>query len=509
MLLKANEAPHGLLLDLCRKIWTLAESQDINVSGFLDHRWRKQGGTMGVTCLHLAVLAGSVDLVTEFLQCSADPNLPGTCTEKAPIMAAASRGYTEILSLLLPYGARVNQVATNKRHALMFAAYSDQPECLKKLLQNGANVNLTCRLGSNALMNAALGGSLECVKALVGLGCGDQTDMFGESVLCYAAKSHATDVFKFLTQTLRPMLMDFSICEIIVVHDNEEMLQLAIELGFPLTGTEHSVLHTAAQRNSLKCLETLLDLSEPLNLDLSTPNAPIGESPLHRACRFGNPDAVLLLMEYGADTDEEDVNGCTPMFCCIKEVLFHAFSQIEVLPCIQNLIRFGCDLEKPTQLETQEQGFKVTPLEFAMAWRQLSVAKMLASAGAHKFSDSINSFIGTRPAPYYKHSNIGQELEHLKQWLRQPRSLMFLSCIAVRNILKRNIQEKILSLPLATHIKQYLNIPALGSIVETAIAKLLKRSSTDEEDDFVSTPSDSSDGEILTMRGNSNDTRLA
>ncbi len=130
----------------------------------------------GRTCMHLAVLAGSVDLVTEFLQRGADPNLPSTCSQRAAIMDAASKGYTEILSLLLQSGAKVNQVDVDNDHALIFAARRNQLERLKMLIQYGVEVNLIGRTGRNALMNATLHGAfsqsghLDSVKALIDIG---------------------------------------------------------------------------------------------------------------------------------------------------------------------------------------------------------------------------------------------------------------------------------------------------------------------------------------------------
>ncbi len=499
-MLKANEAPHAKLLGLCQKIWTLAECQGIDVNTLLDKRVGIYPGAF--TCLHLAVLAGSVGLVTEFLQWGADPNLPDSYSEKPPIMDAASKGYTEILSHLLLSGANVNQVDFYKEHALIVAARSNQLECLQKLIQNGAEVNLTSVFGANALMYAAQAGSLECVQALVDLGGGDRVDNTGGSVLHYATRAGNTKIFRLLSESLGPSLMDFSIIECTIRSDNEQMLlQLLIEYGLPVTGTKEnrkqSALHIAAEHNSLRCMDILLKSRKSLKLDLSMRNSLFAESPLHRACSNANPEAVMLLMKYGADTDEADFNGYTPMFCCINPrpfVLRH-YSE-RVISCICNLIRFGCDLEKTQLLEHQGFVFNVTPLEFAMARRQVLVVKMLISAGACKISTAASS---ARIKPVFgwkEDENTEQDLEDIKRRLRQPQDLMFLSCITVRKALKRNIEEKILSLPLPAQIQEYLNIPVLDSIVETVVTACDNKLSA-VEDAHGYTSSDTSDDEII------------
>ncbi len=507
MVLKANEAPRTML-DLCQKVLTLAQTQGVNVSALLDKRWTRQDGTVGFTCLHCAVLAGCTDLVKEFLQWGADPNHPGTFSRIAPIMDAASKGYTDIISLLLQSGARVNKATRSKEYALIFAARSNQPACLKKLIQNGADANLTSHSGLNALMYAAQAGSLECIKALIKLGGGDQVDIFGRSVLYYAAKSKNTKVFRLLTENLQPSSMDFSIAKVIVEMDNEQMLRVLIEHGFPVACTEEnakqSALHIAAECNSLRCMDVLLKSRKSLNLDLSLRNSLFGASPLHRACTYGNPEAVMLLMKHGADTDEVTITGYTPMFCCIDGCQLELLSSRAVV-CICMLIRFGCDLEKPTPLKHQGRVLDVTPLEFALAGRYILVAKMLTSGGAKKFSDSaITSDVITscvRTVPPLESENTEKDLEDLKQWLRQPQDLMFLSCIAVRNALKRNIEEKIMSLPLPAHMQEYLNIPVLDSFVETVVAKEESVLALEDYDCF--TPSDSSDD--LSQSGSDSD----
>ncbi len=95
-------------------------------------------------------------------------------------MDAASKGYPEMLSLLLQSGAKVNQADVHKDHALIFAARSNKLESLKMLIQYGAEVNLIGHRGRNALVNATLHGAfsqsghLDSVKALIDIGGRDQ-----------------------------------------------------------------------------------------------------------------------------------------------------------------------------------------------------------------------------------------------------------------------------------------------------------------------------------------------
>ncbi len=175
----------------------------------------------------------------------------------------------------------------------------------------------------------------------------------------YSVVSNKLEVFRLLAESSQPLLRHFSITKCIVRLHSKQILAVAMELGFSVNGTTESVLHTAVTYNSVGCMDILLKSRESLKLDLSMQNTSFAEGPLHTACGYGNPDAMMLLMTHGADTDEANADGDTPIFCCIDQ----SYKPMDLdenhsVACIRNLIRFGCDLEPAD--------YMITPLHLAM-----------------------------------------------------------------------------------------------------------------------------------------------
>lgn len=64
-----------------------------------------------------------------------------------------------------------------------------------------------------------------------------------------------------------------------------------------------------------------------------------GRTPMHYAAMNGNTQAFDVLLEFGADIDALDNDGCTPVHCAVRCMRFKAASRLSVLGSQAHLIR--------------------------------------------------------------------------------------------------------------------------------------------------------------------------
>jgi ankyrin repeat protein len=87
-----------------------------------------------------------------------------------PLHAAAARGGTATLEVLLAHGGRVDSTAPDGRTPLHAAAMNGRTETVEYLLDQGADVNAATSAGANPLQMAVDRGRPEAVRVLLGRG---------------------------------------------------------------------------------------------------------------------------------------------------------------------------------------------------------------------------------------------------------------------------------------------------------------------------------------------------
>ncbi len=94
--------------------------------------------------LHFASRAGNVAVMAALLKAGADPNAPTTAGGARPLHFAAEIGSTEAIELLTQHGADIEATETAwSQTPLMFAAAAGRVEAVNLLLRQGANPALT------------------------------------------------------------------------------------------------------------------------------------------------------------------------------------------------------------------------------------------------------------------------------------------------------------------------------------------------------------------------------
>ena len=95
--------------------------------------------------LHKVILRIRTDNVHEMLQRSVADLETVDSTGRSPLSWAAQRGETEVVKVLLDYGADPNNSDIKKATPLHYAAQAKTPECLLLLIEYGARITPQAR----------------------------------------------------------------------------------------------------------------------------------------------------------------------------------------------------------------------------------------------------------------------------------------------------------------------------------------------------------------------------
>ncbi|KAI6206862.1 hypothetical protein M3Y94_00962500 [Aphelenchoides besseyi] len=158
------------------------------------------------TPLSLAASGGYVDIIYLLLDAGAEINSrTGSKLGISPLMLAAMNGHDAATLVLLERGSDINaQIETNRNTALTLACFQGRTEVVRLLLSFGANVEHRAKTGLTPLMEAANGGYTDVGALLLKHGADPNAPPVPTSrdtALTIAAdKGHATFVSMLLNQ---------------------------------------------------------------------------------------------------------------------------------------------------------------------------------------------------------------------------------------------------------------------------------------------------------------------
>ncbi|MCX6606903.1 MAG: ankyrin repeat domain-containing protein [Acidobacteria bacterium] len=225
-------------------------------------------------------------------------NIPGRLG-LTPLMYAAAFGSQEAIEILLGKGAELNAKDPRDATALHYAAWD--AERTKLLLSRGANPNALSKIGRTPLLVAA------------------------------SSPTGARVIPIFLEKGANPMQRDatgFNLLQPAAIG-NTQVAAMLLEKGFPLKdGTDlggFTPLHLAVIGNNLPSARLLLAKGADPNaantfagkvkfglIDLR------GISPLMFAGSVGSPEMVTALLDAGANPNQQDVRGMTPLMYALS-----------------------------------------------------------------------------------------------------------------------------------------------------------------------------------------------
>ena len=226
----------------------------------------------------------------------ASPDITTNTLNKAPALCVfAYQGYTEMVSLLLEFGADISATNSQGVSALSLAAAEGRIETLRLLVESGAEVGQRDRAGLSALVRAARGGHLAVLEHLVSCDWMAGTQHLG---LPEAAQQAAVAAASFGHTELLEFLLDMAEVQV----DNVDTLQ------------KETMLCAAASAGRLDCCEALVRRGAGMSgKDLK------GATPLHRAAKEGQWTTVELLVKAGAEVGQADTEGRTALMIAAME----------------------------------------------------------------------------------------------------------------------------------------------------------------------------------------------
>ncbi|XP_074080534.1 protein TANC2 isoform X3 [Macrotis lagotis] len=225
----------------------------------------------------------------------------------APILCVQSHlGYTEMVALLLEFGANVDASSESGLTPLGYAAAAGFLSIVVLLCKRRAKVDHLDKNGQCALVHAALRGHLEVVKFLIQCDwtmAGQQQGVFKKShaiqqALIAAASMGYTEIVSYLLD--------------LPEKDEEEVERAQINSFDSLWG--ETALTAAAGRGKLDVCRLLLEQGAAV----AQPNRR-GAVPLFSTVRQGHWQIVDLLLTHGADVNMADKQGRTPLMMAASE----------------------------------------------------------------------------------------------------------------------------------------------------------------------------------------------
>lgn len=320
-------------------LWAAHRDDRVLVERLLKaHADAKSANRYGATPMSEAAAYGDPAVIELLLKAGADPDSANADGQTA-LMVVAHTSNVKAAELLLRHGGHVD--ATEKlrgQTALHFAAAESQPQMVQELLSHGADANAVSKIdhdlrqvsaepriawrapgGLTPLLYAARQGCMECVQALVKAKADPNLgDPDGISPLLVATENFHFDVAVYLMKAgANPNHWDWW---------GRTPLYAAVDLNtLPYGGrSDRPSLDTTT---SLKMIELLLaaGVNPNAQLKLFPPFRQIGSdrgadllltigtTPLLRAAKAGDVDAMKLLLAHGAKADLANSLGVTPL----------------------------------------------------------------------------------------------------------------------------------------------------------------------------------------------------
>jgi pectate lyase len=290
----------------------------------------KRGSPAGDTPLHSAVRAGYKEIVNLLIANGADVNAKND-SEQTPIDIAVGGGRREIRELLQA------KIADSSIHGAASLGVSDK---VKAFIKNGVDVNEEDAQGMTPLHLAVQGGHREIVEFLL---------------------SQGADVNAKNNEGKTPLELALSERQ----HDIESLLVEA--------GADIPTIHMAAFVGSLDKLRKFVETGT--DVDAKDEN---GRTPLLRAIRGKQIEAVKFLIDHGADVNTRDEQGYVP--------LVYALWTVDP-KMVRLLVNEGADIRAK-----DTSGY--TPLHWAVMMGSKELTELILEAGG-----DVNAKSGTAETP--------------------------------------------------------------------------------------------------------------
>jgi ankyrin repeat protein len=360
----------------------------------------------GATPMSEAAVVGNVEVLRKLLAAGADVESPNGDGQTA-LMVIARTSNVAAAKLLIGKRANVNAVEQWRGQTpLMWAAAENQPAMVKLLVEHGAKVNARSQVnvwerqvtaeprmqarpsgGFTPLLYAARKGCLECAQTLIKAGADKNLN-------------DPDDVSPLLLATLN---FNFDIAAFLVKEGanvnkwdtwGRAPLYAAVDMNTLPTGGRAD-RPSLDKTTGLKLIEILLDAGANPNLQLklfppyrslrddrgADTLLSVGTTPLIRAAKAGDIEAMKLLIAHGANVDLPTATGITPLMAAAGngsvalDTRGRYKTEAQAIAAVELLVKSGADINARNRTGQ-------TALHGAASWGWNGLVKALAANNA-------------------------------------------------------------------------------------------------------------------------------
>ena len=272
-------------------------------------------------------LSRSLDSIFTDFDDLPDPQVNGACL----LQDAVVRGFVAYARKKFESGVKVNETIDGDCHQwLFYGISSDSVPMVEMLLEQGANPN-TGDLYNTPLLVAILLGNVDMVRLLLQNNADPLESKIFTSVLEIAGGQHQWEILELLLEQNCEVFSNSWICQITFLQvalnktkKGEEYDPKAVDVLTALIqrSSDFSLDPEAFQESLLRLLGTYPDEITRAILDqnsnILTKRSRLGVSAIHVVCASCSISTVRTLLDYGADINTETDDGCTTLFCAIR-----------------------------------------------------------------------------------------------------------------------------------------------------------------------------------------------
>eukprot|EP00210_Caulerpa_lentillifera_P006975 g6670.t1 len=276
--------------------------------------------TDGCTLLHHVVCSNDPELTTNLIRKGANIDAKNQSGE-TPVFLATKHNCADSLKALMEAGASFNLSAQEADIALHEAIVKNNIEMTKLLLNNGVDSDQTSSdKGFTPLMRACFNGRVEVIKLLIEGGADlEATTSDGLTCLLVAAINKHTEVVHYLVEQDNCPINattqnGYSALHHIVLWDDLDTTSLLIKKEADLdveTQDGETPVFLATKHNCVGSLKARLDFGA--NPDIKTKVKQNGQFAINEAMNDGHFEAVMTLLNHGADCTSIRKTGKSPL----------------------------------------------------------------------------------------------------------------------------------------------------------------------------------------------------
>ncbi len=292
--------------------------------------------------------------------------------------------------------ADINQRDSNGWTPLMHAAHYNKPLRVKILIESGADINQKDQNGWTPLMHAVLNGSQDIVKYL----CENHADLNmqsheGNTAASLAAMYRQYSCLKVLQKQLIIALWDA------VKSESLDGVKAAMMSGADINQRD-SIGYTPLMRAAVNGSEDIVKYLCQNNAQLNVQSLYNEDTALSVAAHYNRPSCIKILIESGADINQTDCNGWTPLMHAVK----NGSEEIVILLCENNA---NLNIQNCTHY---------TAVTLAARYNKPSCLEVLIKAGADVFLKTSSGKTGLELAIQKENTECVQILkEHINNSL--------------------------------------------------------------------------------------------